>query len=96
MKTWYYMNFPDGKRLRCETNRDERPPIHTNIHFPTHHPEVQGYLVAFVENTTEYLEEHPTGDHWVIDLRPSFDLDLQTFLTDQQKVGRFSWMQAGD
>ena len=93
MKTIYYMNFPKGRRLYAECEREERPPIHTHLNFPSNHPEVEGYLYAWVTDTTEYIGKTPIEDHWVIDLSPGFNLSLETFLADQQSVGRFSWMR---
>ncbi len=91
MKTYYYLNFPNKRRIFSITEREERPPIHTFIHFPTDHPEVEGYLTAFVTDTTEYLGRKPIDDYWVVDLTPNFTIGVEAFLQDQASVGRFLW-----
>jgi hypothetical protein len=91
MKTYYYLNFPGGKRLYAECQRETRPPIHTYLVFPSNHSEVKGFLSAWVTDTSEYIEKTEVEDHWVVDLTPCFALSIETFLADQQCVGRFVW-----
>lgn len=93
MITYYYLNFQNGKRIYTKTERANRPPLHTYLVFPSNHEEVAGFLSAFITDTTEYLGKRSEDDYQVVDLTPTFNLPLETFMSDQAAVGRFQWIR---
>lgn len=83
--------FANGQQLSTELNREYLLPKHSYIHFPSNHPEVRGYLIAFVEDVVELVERNEVEDSWLLRLTPRFEIDADTFLRDQESVGRFKW-----
>ena len=93
MKICLFLNFPGRKRFYAWTTLPARPPLHTFMVFPTKHSEVKGFLSAYVTETTMYLGLIPAHDYIVVDLQPYFTIDIETFLRDQEQVGRFTWIR---